>query len=72
VGYAVSYGEWIEDAAGVAAPILDQNGDVVAAVSISGPIQRFNEEKVVVYGEAVTRIAAEISERMGFRKNRFA
>lgn len=66
-GYAVSYGEWIEDAAGVAAPILGQNGEVVAALSISGPIQRFNDEKVRVYSEAAKRVAAQISERMGYR-----
>ena len=45
-GFAVSYGEWIEDAAGVAAPILDQEGEVIAAISISGPIQRFTDENV--------------------------
>ncbi len=67
-GYAVSYGEWIEDAAGVAAPILGQNGVIVAALSISGPIQRFNEENVQVYSEAAKRVAAQISESMGYRR----
>lgn len=65
-GCAVSYGEWVEDAAGVAAPIFDQNGDVVAAVSISGPIQRFTEENVPKYCEEVKSVAAHISENMGF------
>ncbi len=65
-GCAVSYGEWVEDAAGVAAPILNQEGEVVAALSISGPIQRFNQEKVPNYCMEVKRVAAQISERMGY------
>lgn len=72
VGFAISYGEWIEDAAGVAAPILDQNGEVVAALSISGPIQRFNEEKVLIYSEAAKRVAAQISKSMGYGIRNFA
>ena len=67
-GFAVSYGEWIEDAAGVAAPILDQEGEVVAALSISGPIQRFKDENVTTYCDEVRRVAARISESMGFAR----
>jgi len=66
-GCAVSYGEWLADAAGVSAPIFDQNGQVAAAVVISGPISRFTKEKVDRYCEEVKRVAALISERMGFR-----
>lgn len=68
-GCAVSFGEWIEDAAGVAAPIFDQNGNVFAAISISGPIQRFNHENVSYYCTEVKRIAARISEGMGYAVN---
>jgi DNA-binding IclR family transcriptional regulator len=66
-GCAVSHGEWIEDAAGVAAPILDQNGEVVAALSISGPIGRFTDENVTKYCAEVKRVAAQISESLGYR-----
>lgn len=65
-GCAVSFGEWIEDAAGIAAPILDHNAEVVAALTISGPIQRFQGEKVARYCEEVKRVAARISEGMGY------
>lgn len=65
-GYAVSYGEWIEDAAGVAAPIFDQDGEVVAALSISGPTARFDEETVLRYCGEAKRVAAQISESMGY------
>ncbi len=66
-GVASSYGEWIEDAAGVAAPVLDQAGVAVAALTISGPIQRFTPENVTRYCCEVKRVAARISEEMGYR-----
>ena len=48
-GYAVSYGEWILDASGIAAPIFDRNGEIAAALTISGPTQRFTEEILPIY-----------------------
>ncbi|NLG97014.1 MAG: IclR family transcriptional regulator [Chloroflexi bacterium] len=65
-GCAVSYGEWIEDAAGVAAPIFDHNGRVIAALSISGPTSRFRKETVLDYCEEVKRVAAQISASLGY------
>jgi IclR family transcriptional regulator, KDG regulon repressor len=65
-GFATSYGEWIEDAAGVAAPVLDQRGEVVAALTISGPILRFNQENEARYCDEVKRVAARISQAMGY------
>ena len=68
-GCSISFGEWIEDAAGVAAPILDQNGNVFAALSISGPLQRFHAGNVSKYCAEVKRVAAQISEGMGYAVN---
>jgi DNA-binding IclR family transcriptional regulator len=65
-GCAISYGEWIEDAAGVAAPIFNHESEVIAAVSISGPLQRFTKENVAKYCVEVKRVAAHISEKMGY------
>jgi IclR family transcriptional regulator, KDG regulon repressor len=67
-GYAVSNGEWVSDASGVAAPIFDQRGEIVAALTISGPTQRFNKDKVEKYIIEVTRVAGQISEELGFLK----
>jgi len=64
-GYAVSFGEWIEDAAGVAAPIFNQAGEVIGALSISGPVQRFHQENVDKYCIEVRRVAAQISASLG-------
>jgi DNA-binding IclR family transcriptional regulator len=64
-GCAVSFGEWIEDAAGVAAPIFNRAGEVIAALSISGPIQRFSQENVETYCVEVRRVAENISASLG-------
>ena len=66
LGYAISNGEWILDASGIAAPIFDRNGAVVAALTISGPTQRFTEEVVAGYIEYLTRVARNISMGLGF------
>jgi IclR family transcriptional regulator, KDG regulon repressor len=64
-GYAVSYGEWVMEAAGTAAPILNRQGDIIAALCISGPTQRFNEERMAVFINEVTRAASLISKEIG-------
>jgi IclR family transcriptional regulator, KDG regulon repressor len=66
-GYAVSNGEWIVDASGIAAPIFDRNDEIFAALTISGPTQRFAEETIREYAEMVLRVARLISQGLGFR-----
>ena len=68
-GYAVSMGEWILEASGVAAPIFDQKGDITAAVSLSGPSQRFNEKQISRFITEVTHVAEKISREMGYYRN---
>jgi DNA-binding IclR family transcriptional regulator len=43
-GYAFSEGEREIGAASIATPIRNQNGRVIAALSISGPVSRFTEQ----------------------------
>lgn len=66
LGYAVSNGEWILDASGIAAPIFDRHGEVVGALTISGPTQRFTNEIVEGYIEPVVRVSRMISVGLGF------
>lgn len=65
-GYAVSNGEWILEASGVAAPVFDRNGEVAAALTISGPTQRFTPEAVARYARQVSEVAHQISRELGF------
>jgi DNA-binding IclR family transcriptional regulator len=65
-GFAVSNGEWILEASGVAAPIFDQAGEVCAVLTIAGPTQRFNSSTVQILVDRVVKAAAWISQEMGF------
>lgn len=67
-GYAFSNGEWILEAAGIAAPILGNNGELMAALTISGPAQRFTPERVETYRVLIMEVAAQISSLLGFTK----
>jgi DNA-binding IclR family transcriptional regulator len=66
-GYAVDWGENEAEVVAVAAPVRDQSGEVVAAVSVAGPVYRITEEglqeKIV---PAVMRAGAMISRRLGY------
>ena len=64
-GYAESHGEWIQEASGVAAPILGQGGEVIGALSISGPGSRFTPVKVKEYAAELVRAAGQLSRSMG-------
>ncbi len=65
-GFAVAIEEFEEGLNAVAAPIRDHLGDVIAAISISGPVYRLNEAKARESAAAVISAAAEISWRMGY------
>ena len=69
-GYAFSNGEWILEASGVAAPVFDRNGEVAAALTISGPTQRFTPENVAYYTRQVIEFAGRISRDLGFNHQR--
>jgi DNA-binding IclR family transcriptional regulator len=66
-GYSCSVGEWLADAAGVAAPIFGSNRAVLGAISISGPAQRFTEENMSDYGKTLVSLTHEISAAMGYQ-----
>jgi len=65
-GYSVSHGEWTIDASGVAAPIFNQRGQMVAALTVSGPTQRFIPESVDRFTKTCTRTALQISRLLGY------
>lgn len=66
--YAISRGERVSDVASVAAPVRNQNGDVVAAINISGPITRLQEDVLERHASFVLAAARELSEALGYFK----
>ncbi len=65
-GYAFSDGEWVEDAAGIAAPIFDLRGDILAALTVSGPSARFTKEKIEFHKDYLINATERISKDLGY------
>lgn len=63
-----SVGEREAGVASVSAPVLDDGGSVVAAVSVSGPIERTSRRPGARYGEAVSAAARAIERAAGLRR----
>jgi len=64
-GYAMDDQETDMGARCVAAPVLDESGKVVAAISVSGPITRMNRDGIQAFAGATRRAARTISARLG-------
>jgi DNA-binding IclR family transcriptional regulator len=68
-GYAVTLGEATEGVAGIAAPVFDARGAVVAALMLAGPIARV-EPRLALLARRVREAAGEVSRRLGHRPAR--
>ena len=66
-GYAVVADELEMGLTAIAAPLHNAHGDVIASLSVSGPTFRFDEDRVKKAVDQVTDVAAEVSERLGWR-----
>lgn len=64
-GTAVSHGEPEPGASSVAAPVLDADGRLLAALAVTGPTTRFTADAVTRFGAGVTEASRRIS-RIGF------
>lgn len=66
-GWAINYGESSLDEVGVAAPVFDHRGDIVAAVLIPAPRFRVSRERLQILGEACSAAARLVTTRLGGR-----
>ena len=66
-GWIESVGEREAGVASVSAPVRDASGRVVAAVSVSGPIERTSRQPGKRYGSSVVDAAREIESEAGLR-----
>lgn len=67
-GWVASVGEREAGVASVSAPVRDAAGRVVAAVSVSGPIERTTRQPGRRYGEAVVAAARRVEREAGLRQ----
>ncbi len=65
-GWAENVNEAQMGFASVAAPIRNPSGEVVAALSVAGPVQRLDGANLRRYARPVTECAAQISRRLGW------
>lgn len=52
----------------VAAPIFNEYGEAVAAISVSGPTVRITPDRAAEFGPQVARAADEITASIGGKK----
>jgi DNA-binding IclR family transcriptional regulator len=66
-GVSVSLGERSADLVAVAAPVRDGTNAVIAALGISGPSSRMNEDTLDSFVDCVRRGAERLSRELGYR-----
>jgi IclR family transcriptional regulator, KDG regulon repressor len=65
-GYAFNRGEWRESVGGVASPIFNSFERPVAALGISGPLDRLTPARMAEFAPAVAAAAASLSRTLGY------
>lgn len=66
-GCAISRGDVTPGVCAIGAPVFGAEGTAVAALSVSGLAAGFEGEREALMGEHVTRAAAMLSARLGYR-----
>jgi len=66
-GYALSVGETVEGASAIAMPVRSADGQVVAAINVTGPSIRWTRERMVdavpLLGSVIARVERELGTR---------
>ena len=66
-GWAENVNEAEMGVASVAAPIRNGLGEVVAAVSVAGPLQRISNDSLKRFARPTVEAGLAISRRLGYR-----
>ena len=66
-GYAITVGERVDGASGLAAPVFDSAADLVGAVMIQGPTLRMPYEQCVEWVDVLVEHAERITRALGGR-----
>ena len=65
-GYALDNEEDEPGVRCIGAPVFDENGTVVAAISVAGTTSQIGIDRVPILARQVTQVAREISSRLGY------
>ena len=65
-GYAVSHAHRLSGIVSIAAPIRSRFGGVIAAINVTGPEARFDDESVARMATEVVQAAARVSRHLGY------
>jgi DNA-binding IclR family transcriptional regulator len=66
-GYAITNGEREDSASGLSAPVFDSAGDIVGAVTISGPTIRMPREQCEAWVDLLVGYAEQVTRTIGGR-----
>lgn len=69
-GFAINIGEWREQVCGVAAPIRDGSGKIIAALGVSGPADRLKPRMMHNLAPTIVAACDKISSLLGYRSRR--
>ena len=64
-GYYIGRGERDPEIAGIAAPILGHDGELVGVIALPGLISRFTDENIESYLETLLAAAREVCVALG-------
>jgi DNA-binding IclR family transcriptional regulator len=67
-GFSISKEELHNGVSSIAAPVCDGAGNIMAAVSIAGPITRINSQTIPKLTKLVLNAANEVSNQLKFNK----
>lgn len=70
-GYAENHGEWRDGVGGLAAPLFNGLNKVVAALGISGPLDRLSSETMKKMAPLVLHSAQALSSQLGYQGEYF-
>lgn len=66
-GYAITAGERDDSASGLSAPVFDSAGDILGAVTISGPMIRMPQQQCEEWVDLLVGYAEQITRTLGGR-----
>ena len=66
--FATAVDELEQGLAAMAAPVRGPTGDVIAALSLSGPTMRLTPERIAELRPVLVNEAHALSERLGYRQ----